>query len=243
MPEPFTIMGEFIEFAKKTTSQYDLQKGFQSFVEQFGYTMHTCCSFVDFMNPPENSILWLDHIDHDWAGYYVENKFERHDPVILRSTKGLDPYFWQRDFNFSKFTKTQKRIFEEARGAEIVNGLTVPLFAQKMPPTTVNIIGGDDVDSTTDTLNALHLMAVYFHSAALRITSSNFDLDGIQLTGRERECLQWVFAGKSSSVIAQLLNLKPETVNYHLGKAVDKYGVATRHQAAIHAFLRGDISP
>lgn len=243
MPEPFKIMGEFIEFAKVCSARNELQENFQSSVGRFGYTMHTCCSFVDFMNPPENSILWLDYIDHDWAGYYVDNKFEQHDPVILRCGNSSEPYFWQRDFNFAKFTKTQTRIFEEARGAEIVNGLTVPLFARDMPPTTVNIIGGQDVDGTSETLNALHLMAIYFHAAALRIVSKKVDESVVELTSRERECLQWVFAGKSSSVIAQLLNVKPETVNYHLGKAVEKYGVATRHQAAVHAFLRGDITP
>lgn len=242
MIDPYIQMSEFIEFAKRATEREELQSDFQSRIGMYGYHMHTCLSTVDLSNRPFNSLFWIDYFDLDWAAHYVEQQYENSDPVLLRSIGSSTPYFWARDLDFGSFNKLQKRIFDEASDVDIVNGFTVPLIALGMPPTTVNIIGGQDVHSTPDQLNAFHLMAIFFHSAALRIESKNFECKPVKLTAREQECLQWVFAGKSSSVIAELLNVSQPTVDFHVSNAAKKFGVATRHQAAIHAFLTGQIT-
>jgi DNA-binding CsgD family transcriptional regulator len=41
--------------------------------------------------------------------------------------------------------------------------------------------------------------------------------------------------GKSNQVIGQLLNISLSTVNFHLRAAMDKLGVASKHQAAAKA--------
>jgi LuxR family transcriptional regulator of spore coat protein len=55
------------------------------------------------------------------------------------------------------------------------------------------------------------------------------------LTSRQMQCLQWVQAGKSSSVIGQLLGLSPRTVDDHLSDACRRLGVQTRVQAVCAA--------
>jgi DNA-binding CsgD family transcriptional regulator len=60
--------------------------------------------------------------------------------------------------------------------------------------------------------------------------------EGIELTAREREVLDWVARGKTNGEIAQLLWLTPKTVGKHLENVYAKLGVSTR-TAAVARFL------
>jgi len=51
------------------------------------------------------------------------------------------------------------------------------------------------------------------------------------LSPRERECLQWVCWGKSSSDIGTILNLSPRTIDSYLEKSCAKLRVRTRIEA------------
>ncbi|MDQ0317788.1 response regulator transcription factor [Amorphus orientalis] len=55
------------------------------------------------------------------------------------------------------------------------------------------------------------------------------------LTQREAEVLHWIVQGKSNRDIAEILSLNPGTVNKHLEKILDKFGVENRTAAAVQA--------
>jgi LuxR family quorum-sensing system transcriptional regulator CciR len=62
------------------------------------------------------------------------------------------------------------------------------------------------------------------------------------LTRRQRECLALVARGKSDSVVAQILNLKPHTVTQHIEEARKRYSVATRAQLIVRALLHCELA-
>ena len=62
-------------------------------------------------------------------------------------------------------------------------------------------------------------------------------LDGVNLTGREREIVALIDGGLSNKEIAQRLNIEVATVKNHVHNILDKLHVTTRAQAA--ARLRG----
>jgi LuxR family quorum-sensing system transcriptional regulator CciR len=47
--------------------------------------------------------------------------------------------------------------------------------------------------------------------------------------------------GKSDTVIAQLLDIRPRTVNQHIEAAKRRYSVATRAQLIVRALFRSEI--
>ena len=61
------------------------------------------------------------------------------------------------------------------------------------------------------------------------------------LTGRQRDCLKWVAAGKSSTDIGIILEISHNTVDEHLANACRRLGVRTRLQAALIAARMGLI--
>lgn len=54
-------------------------------------------------------------------------------------------------------------------------------------------------------------------------------------TRRQLECLSWVQEGKSATDIGAILGLSPRTVEGHLAKACEEFGVRTRIQAVLRA--------
>jgi LuxR family quorum-sensing system transcriptional regulator CciR len=63
-----------------------------------------------------------------------------------------------------------------------------------------------------------------------------------RLSPRERECLEWVSRGKSSSDIGAILGLSPRTVDSYLEKACGKLRVRTRIEAVAVSVRRGLIA-
>jgi DNA-binding CsgD family transcriptional regulator len=74
-------------------------------------------------------------------------------------------------------------------------------------------------------------MAMYFHAHARRRLSINRVIDGVALSPRELECLEWAAQGKSAWEIGRLLNISRRTAAFHLDNAKTKFGVRTICQA------------
>jgi DNA-binding CsgD family transcriptional regulator len=67
------------------------------------------------------------------------------------------------------------------------------------------------------------------------------DVDGVHLTGREREVLTLLAQGLYLDEIGQRLGIGSETVRTHLRKASDRLGAANRTHAVAIAIRRGLI--
>jgi DNA-binding CsgD family transcriptional regulator len=52
-------------------------------------------------------------------------------------------------------------------------------------------------------------------------------------TAREREVLDWLATGKTNRDIADIIGVKPRTVEKHLERVYEKLGVETRTAAAM----------
>ena len=77
----------------------------------------------------------------------------------------------------------------------------------------------------------LQLMGMYFHMHARRRLTPDRVIDGVALSPREMECLQWAARGKSAWEIGRLLNISRRTAAFHLDNAKTKFGVRTISQA------------
>ena len=79
--------------------------------------------------------------------------------------------------------------------------------------------------------SVLQLMAMYFHAHARRRLSITGVIDGVALSPRELECLEWAALGKSAWEIGRLLNISRRTAAFHLDNAKMKFSVSTICQA------------
>jgi DNA-binding CsgD family transcriptional regulator len=65
--------------------------------------------------------------------------------------------------------------------------------------------------------------------------------EGMRLTPRERECLDWSSVGKTSFEIGGIIGATPRTVDAHVNAAITKLGATSRTHAVAMALRRGLI--
>ena len=61
------------------------------------------------------------------------------------------------------------------------------------------------------------------------------------LSERERECLYWVSAGKTTDEVAVILGVSSNTVNSYVAHAIQKFGASNRAMAMATAIRSGII--
>ena len=66
---------------------------------------------------------------------------------------------------------------------------------------------------------------------------------GSNLTGREREVLQWMAQGLTNQQIAEKISIATSTVRYHVSNLLRKLGFSNRMQAVLYAVEHGLAKP
>lgn len=170
-----------------------------------------------------------------WTAHYLQNHYQKVDPVIMRARCGGCPFRWGSDMRAFATSQAQQRLFEEAAEFSIRCGLTIPIVDRRGCIAAVTF-AADEPNPTFLRLaeryeQALQLMATCFHIYVRRKLSGNGTVDGVSLTPREYEYLQWTAKGKSAWEIGCILGIKERTAAFHLDNAKKKLGVRTKNQA------------
>ncbi|HEV2898197.1 MAG TPA: LuxR family transcriptional regulator [Pseudaminobacter sp.] len=181
-----------------------------------------------------------------WTAHYLENRYQKVDPVILRARCGGCPFRWGSDMRGFATSQVQQRLFDEAAEFSIRCGLTIPIVDRRGWMAAMTFAADEPNPAFLRVAEryeqALQLMATCFHIHVRRKLSGNRMVDGVSLTPREYECLQWAARGKSAWDIACILGIKPRTAAFHLDNAKKKLGVRTKNQAvALLASSRSSI--
>jgi DNA-binding CsgD family transcriptional regulator len=95
--------------------------------------------------------------------------------------------------------------------------------------------GAIDVDD----LQRAQMLSCYALSAAPEMLAAAVMQD--PLSERERECLQWVSAGKTTDEMAMILGVSSNTVNSYVAHAIQKFGAKNRAMAMATAIRNGII--
>ncbi len=172
-------------------------------------------------------VLWTDH--------YLKEHYEQLDPVIALAHERTEPFEWGLGADGFQMSPDQGRLFDEASAFGIRCGFTVPICDGRGPIAAVTFASDQrrQVFQHTISHNArvLQLMSISLHAHARRKLVRDPLINGVRLSPRELECLQWVTAGKSAWEIGRILGISHNTVTFHVENAKAKLGVRTRHQA------------
>lgn len=172
-----------------------------------------------------------------WTEHYLNKKYHFIDPVIREALRNPEPFRWGIDFRSRTSSLAQQQLFDEASQFGIRFGFTVPIHDGHGPISALTFATDESrppfekcIDSCA---RVLQLMGLYFHAHVRRKLGNEHAIDGIRLSRRELECLEWAAQGKSSWEISRILGISRNTVAYYLENAKEKLGVRTIAQAVM----------
>lgn len=86
----------------------------------------------------------------------------------------------------------------------------------------------------------LQLLAAHALTAADRLLSPKLNKGDLpRLTKRELDVLSWTAQGKTAWEVSVILGMSEKTVNFHLGNAMRKLEVTSKHQAVLKCVAAG----
>lgn len=147
----------------------------------------------------------------------------------------MRPFAWDRHFPRRRAAADG---LEDARAvlsrAGVMMGVTLPVAARDGDRGLV-MLGGDRHLPTLEETALLSLIANGLFDRIVAIQNEERYTRDFRLTLRERQCLMWTSAGKTTSEIARILELSEHTVNQHVAACTQKLGAANRTQAVAKA--------
>jgi LuxR family transcriptional regulator, quorum-sensing system regulator BjaR1 len=211
---------------------------FMEFSAHFGLQFGGLAEMPSAGERLEDTTVCLSWPD-EWHQRYLERNYLYSDPAYLHLARSIDPYTYSEVLACPDYSKAQRRIFDECSEFNMKEGLLVPIIGLRTGVALISVSGDNPAPSLRDRAE-LHLAAIYTH-AQVRLLSKRRQQSLPLLSARERECLQWVAAGKTDWEIGEILAISEKTANAHIERVKQKYCVSTRMLAVVYAMRSGII--
>jgi LuxR family quorum-sensing system transcriptional regulator CciR len=122
----------------------------------------------------------------------------------------------------------------QAREARLRDGVGVPLHGPFGSVCLLTFAAGDGHPDAKAFLAKLAILSAQFHLAYSEIARADVDPPAVpELSERERECLQWLAAGRSRAEVGEILHLSENTVRFHVKNVFRKLETNNRVLAIV----------
>ncbi|WP_245318538.1 LuxR family transcriptional regulator [Bradyrhizobium sp. DOA1] len=197
----------------------------------------SCFAYLAVPRRAGKKALVISTYPNNWVAHYVRSHYERLDPIINRSLESTDPFQWGLDVPSRPISPAQRKFFDEASEFGIRLGFTVPIHDEDGAVAALTFAADQRRPQFEKCIDqnalVLQLMARCFHWHVRRKLLHELTIDGIRLSPREVECLDWAAKGKSVWETGRILGISHNTVAYYLRSARDKLGVPKVVQAVM----------
>jgi LuxR family quorum-sensing transcriptional regulator LasR len=187
------------------------------------------------------SEITISSYDETWHRVYAENDFRAIDPTVAHAITGIGPLLWD-DVLYAGEGPLALRAAARRHGMDC--GVTIPIHAPDGGLGSLSAF----VDSRRVSVPTArqHLLSVLPHLCLLSVQLHQFVTRSVKapaaptvyLTKRERECLRWIAAGKSTWEIGCILNISEHGVTHHIRNVMRKFDCTSRHVAAARALAQ-----
>jgi LuxR family transcriptional activator of conjugal transfer of Ti plasmids len=183
-----------------------------------------------------------------WTAQYLKHRYERFDPVITQALEDTEPFQWGLNSRANILSRPQQELLEDAARFGIACGFTVPIHDGRGPIAAVTFAadvhrGAAFSRRVEAHRQVLQLMAMFFHAHVRRKLSPDRVINGVSLSPREFECLEWAAQGKSAWEIGHILGITRRTAGFHLENAKAKLGVHSICQAVARLIASRSMIP
>src|SRR6185437_3269535 len=145
--------------------------------------------------------LLISNYDTGWTSHYVKQDYHLFDPVIRKSLRCLSPFGWGPDFVRPDSPAFIRRFFYEAADFGIRYGYTFPSGQWRNGLAAMTFATDRrrrDYESCIRRHGeVLQLISFLFHAEVQTMREQTLSADGISLSRRQMQCLEWAARGKT----------------------------------------------
>lgn len=238
------VVQEFVARADDVASMADLRGLVEGACRELGFDYFAIIHHIRFGRPTDDKVR-LTNYPIDWIAILREEQGGS-DAVLRAAERTSSGFTWSQVDRFVQVTGKEQAKFRRAAAHGLVQGFTVPNHVPGETFGSCHFVVNHGKDLPQDSLPAAQALGSFAFEAARQLLQARAEpseryLAPVPLTDRQRDCLLFAARGKSDSVIAQLLNIRPRTVNEHIEAAKRRYAVATRTQLIVRALFRSEI--
>jgi DNA-binding CsgD family transcriptional regulator len=234
----------FVERANGARTTEELIEQFLITVRQHGLDRMVFCLQTKHQHLDiEPGFGVLQNYPEDWMKHYVENGYDRIDPVTVYCLSKMDTFTWAEIPERMQMSRRQFQCLNMGIEAGLYNGVCTPLWGPNQYA-GIGLASKEKADSFDGRLDHITAYCNHFYIAFQRLNMKrDSKAPNIFLTPREQEVLTWSAAGKSKQDIATILNLSKDTVDDYCRTAFKKLDATNRVMAASKAISYGLIRP
>ncbi|MEA3053917.1 MAG: LuxR family transcriptional regulator, quorum-sensing system regulator BjaR1 [Sphingomonadales bacterium] len=220
----------------ETVNELDLRV--EDLLRDMGFPLFSWGKFFDPDMKPATA-FWVGKWKSEWAAAYLEHGYGGVSMISREMLRTSSPYCWHEIWRRG-LDKCTQNIVNLAREFGHNDGLFCPMREADGSYTAVALCG-TSVDLHDPLIRIMaEVVAAYYGQEARRLFRRK-PVGSLFLSPRQRECLAWVREGKSSLDISEILGVSVPTVDGHVAEACRKFGVRTRVQAVVEAYLSGQL--
>lgn len=216
------------------------QAAFEAVAEEANRLGFAYCSFgmkgpVPLAAP---RAVWCSTYPQSWHELYEERGYMQIDPVVRHAIVSDEPIHWH-----GEIYDQAPEFFDAAAEHGLRHGLSFPRRDARGMVSLFSVVRSDlpvSAEEFEAKRERLLWLSMLCHEGMLKSWGELLrDDTGFELSERETEVLRWAGEGKTSSDVAQILNISEATVNFHTRNACTKLGTSNRTAAAVRAALLG----
>lgn len=240
----FDVVRNFVDGSSTISNMAELREAVQSSCQDLGFHYFAIIHHIRFGRPSDDKVR-LTNYPLEWIARIREDA-SLAEPVMKAAERTSTGFLWSSLDQHLQLTDRQTRYMEMAVKYGLAEGFTVPNHVPGESFGSCNFAVRRREDLPRHNLPAAQALGSFAFEAARQLIQKRHEpseqyLPAAPLTDRQRDCVLFAARGKSDTVIAQLLNIRPKTVNEHIEAAKRRYLVATRTQLVVRALFRSEI--
>lgn len=183
-------------------------------------------------------VVWCSNYPADWQRRYEDMGYLRVDPSVQRAITSDEIMVWD-----DALYANAQALRADAAAHGLRHGVAVPRRDARGMVSLLSFVRSDDEVSAEELASKrerMHWLSVLCHDGMLKVWGDLLrDDSAVELSDRERDVLRWACEGKTSTDIAQIMQISEATVNFHTRNSCAKLGTSNRTAAAVRAALLG----
>jgi len=239
--KPFELAESFLEQHGRKVPLPELKRLFEATLQAVGIRHFACCQHVDPLGGRGTALVFQNY-PYQWVREFSESGRYRIDPVFRFADERMVPFRWDDPEFRASLSLAQRDILSDAADHGIVGGYTVPIHPPGLQMASCSVVPDQGASIDRAVAQAVFTMACFMFDAMLREKADCIGIPPMQLSERERQCLELAAQGKDDWSIGSLLRISERTAHNHIERAKRRLGVCTRVQVIVHALSEGQIS-